>query len=173
MILRPVVLLGAYDSRNYAQLFTALASQRWMPVLPGAMEFCHAGTVAEAHVRAYASGLCGACYMLSGPSVSWLQLSQAIARLVHVPLPRHVTPRALLLTIAHLRVWCAAWTGEDPLLTPQLVRLLSAGGHTPLTDIRTAYGHLGYASPSLEAMLDDCYAWLCQEGHLFPSQPPR
>lgn len=163
VILRPAIVIGAYDYNSYSQIFTAMQRGRRL-VLPGAIEFCHAKDVAKAHIRAYEVG--HGTYTLGGQMHTWLRVFRKIARLVGVKPPERETPLWALYAIAGAAECSAYLTGRKPLLTADLVRLLAAGGSTPADDAAKAKRDLGYESAPLDCMLRDCYQWLLGEGRV-------
>jgi dihydroflavonol-4-reductase len=162
----PAIIVGAFDYNNYSQIFTSMDSGMTLPVLPGSIEFCHARDVARAHISAFEKGRNGEYYCLGGPTASWLEVYEKIARLLNVPPRKRQTPLWVLYAYSYPVLWMSYLTRKPPAITPQLVRLLEPGGTTPVEEVRKSKVDLGYQSSSLDEMLKDCYEWLVKEGLL-------
>ena len=132
-ILRPAIVIGAYDWNNYSRLFETRFT------LPGKLEFCHARSVADAHVAAV--GRTGE-YTLGGVPARWLEVSQKIAKLRGWGRPI-VIPQFVLPLI----------------LGKELAKLLKYGETDPVERQR-ALDDLGYESSGLDTMLEDCWDWM-------------
>jgi nucleoside-diphosphate-sugar epimerase len=172
VILRPVLVIGAYDYNGYSNIFTSMAAGKWLGVLPDGIEFSHAQDVARAHVRAYEHGRTGERYVLHGHRVSWLEVYQKTAKLTQAPPPQRTTPLWLISIVSHPMLWFSYLSRKRPLVTPELVRLIKSGGNTPLVEIQKTERDLGYRSAGIDRMLNDCHAWLVKEG-LLPCKYPK
>lgn len=165
VILRPIIVIGAYDYNSYSQIFTAIANQKLNGVFPGRIDFCHARDVAKAHVSAYEKGRAGEAYLLAGPNASWLQLVQKIGQRLGVQTLEKSTPLWQLFLLSYPALWISYLTRKKPMITPQLVRLLGTG-LTPASEFCKANKELGYESSSLDDMINDCMEWMESEGML-------
>jgi dihydroflavonol-4-reductase len=163
VITHPIIVVGAYDYNSYSQIFTALASRRWTPVIPGSLQFCHARDVARGHIGAFAKGRKGEGYMLGGPWASWLEVYQKIARLLNVPPPKKAMPYWTIYSASFVTEWISYFTRRKPFFTSQLARLLRPGQtFTPECECK-AKDEFGYHSASVDEMLKDCYDWMVNE----------
>ena len=167
VILQPIIVVGAYDYNSYAQIFTELKHGTYKLAFPGKIAFCHAGDVARAHIQAYEKGRTGEHYVLGGPYVTWLEAIQLIAKAVGTTSRIRTAPPWLLHLVSRYFAFVSFFTGKKPLLTPELVRLVTERcADVSYYDKRKAKLHLGYESRPLAMMIQDCYEWLVREGRI-------
>jgi nucleoside-diphosphate-sugar epimerase len=166
VLLHPIIVMGAYDHNSYAQLFSWLKSGVIKAVFPGRIAFCHAADVARAHIQPFEKGRSFESYVLGGTYTTWLDAFQRIARRIGCKPPRRVWWGAELKPAALAMSAAALVTGRKPLITRDLVALLHDAPDVSFCEKRRAFEELGYESRSLDAMIDDCYNWLVQEGRL-------
>ncbi len=165
VILQPIIILGPYDYNNYSTIFRNMKHRFSRVCFPGRIAFCHAGDVARAHVQAFEKGRRGEHYVLGGTYTTWFEAFQKICRRLDVPDPV-VLPKPVLAVIARCMAAVSAVTGKEPLLTPDLVRLLKDSCDVVDYEKWKAREELGYESRDLDTMVEDCYQWLVQAGLL-------
>jgi dihydroflavonol-4-reductase len=165
VILNPANIIGPQDRSGWSRFFGLIERGRLPGVPPGRASFCHAREVAAAELAAWEQGRCGHHYLLGGADASFLELVQAVGRLLGRPTPNRTTPAWLSKMAGHLALWVSYLTGREPELTPEKARLLSA---ELVCSSRKAERELGYRPVPLETMLADCHRWLLDQGLLRP-----
>lgn len=78
-----------------------------------------------------------------------------------------VLPQSMLHCYAFLEEMLAPVFGREPDVTRDAVELLSQNIYC---DTRRAVRELGYKPQPMEAMLNDCMAWMLEQGLLQPRQ---
>jgi nucleoside-diphosphate-sugar epimerase len=165
VVLHPIIVMGAYDWNNYAQIFANMKNSPIRICFPGKIAFCHAADVARAHILAYERGRRGEHYVLDGTHTTWLVVSRNICRRLEVGDPV-VAPKGFLLLVSRFMDFGALLTKRKPLLTPELVRLLDDAPDVTEHEKWKTRHDLGYSSRPLDAMIEDCHNWLVKEGVL-------
>lgn len=161
IIMKPCVLLGKYD-RNYIKLFDLVNKSKFKIIFPGSIEFCHIEDVAQAHVRAYYDGKIGEKYILGGRYHTWLELFQWIYSLLKEPYPVKPSSIRYLKFVARLSQLKGFLTRSSPLLTTELVDLLTCGKKLRDFEVKKAEKDLGYHCRSLETMVKDMFDYWIQ-----------
>ncbi|MGH8455738.1 MAG: NAD-dependent epimerase/dehydratase family protein [Stenotrophobium sp.] len=163
VIVNPSNIMGAHDTSNWSRMFRLVQSGRLPAVPPGGGSFCHAREVARAHIAAAERGRIGANYLLGGADTSYLGLVQGMSR--EMGLKRRVIalPPRVLGVYARIEEWLAPVFGREPDVTRDAVALLSLNLYC---NTRRAVDELGYRPQPLQAMLQDCHAWMLKEGLL-------
>lgn len=163
VIVNPSNIIGCYDTQNWSRMFLLVAEKRLPGVPPGGGSFCHARAVARAHIVAAEKGRIGANYLLGGAEASYRRLVQQMAEIVGYRARFVALPPRLLALYAHAEEWLAAIFGREPDVTADAVTLLSRNIYC---SSKRAVQELDYRPEPLEAMLRDCYEWLCSAGLL-------
>ncbi len=163
VILNPCHILGRYDSRNWGRMVRMVHARRLPGIPPGSGVFCHAGAVADAHIAAAESATAAGNYLLPGPAASYAEVIRTIGRVAGRPVPKLVLPPWLFRALAHAYNAIGNLRGTEPELTPQAAHLMLANGRVASD---RAARELGYRSPDLEFMVQDCYDWMKRAGLL-------
>ncbi len=163
VILNPANIVGRYDIRNWARMFTIVASGKLPGAPPGEGSFAHVRAVARAHVAARERGRTGENYLLGGVDATYRDVVERIGGLVGREGPVRVTPCWLLHLLGRASTGIARFTGKEPDITPEAVAIVCA---RLVCSSRKAVEELGYRPEPLEAMLADCHAWLAEQGLL-------
>ena len=163
VIVNPGHIVGRYDTHNWARMIAMTVKGTIPGVPPGGGSFCHAAAVADAMIAAATRGRAGQNYLLGGADASFLKVFQIIGRLTGKTVPKRAMPAAALRLYARLLTGIAALTGREPQVTPDTVAIVT--GHAKLSSER-AIRELGYQPVSLDAMLEDAYRWMKDEGML-------
>jgi dihydroflavonol-4-reductase len=100
---------------------------------------------------------------LGGADASFVEVFQAIGRLTGSKVPRRAMPAVALRLYARVLAGIAAVTGREPEITPDIVAVVT--GHPGLNCSR-AVRELGYRPVALDAMLEDAFGWMKDEGLL-------
>lgn len=163
VIVNPGHMIGRYDTRNWARMIEMTVKGTIPGVPPGAGSFCHATAVADAMIAAVVRGRPGQNYLLAGADASFVEVFRIIGRLTGRGVPKRAMPAAALRLYARLLTGIAAITGREPQITPAIADVVT--GQARFSSAR-AIRELGYQPVSLEAMLEDSYRWMNDEGLL-------
>ncbi|MBL6615004.1 MAG: NAD-dependent epimerase/dehydratase family protein [Reyranella sp.] len=127
------------------------------------LNFVHVDDVAEGHLLAFEKGRIGERYILGGENLTLQQLLAAVAELAGRKAPRIKLPRAPLMPLAFAAERMARFTGKEPLLTLDGLRM--SRYHMFFTSAK-AERELGYRSrPSREGVAD-ALTWFRTAGYL-------
>jgi nucleoside-diphosphate-sugar epimerase len=170
VIFNPAHILGRYDYKGWGRMFAMVANRKLPGIPPGAGSFCHAEAVARAMIAAVDRGRVGHNYLLGGCDASFADVTRFIGDLAGQPIPRRTLTPFSIRVAARFRAIVAAFTGEEPDLTPQAAELMLAHPRIVSTKARD---ELGYQPTSLRLMLDDAYRWLKGEGFLIAPEPAQ
>jgi nucleoside-diphosphate-sugar epimerase len=163
VILNPGHIIGRYDTHNWARMILMAARGTLPGVPPGAGSFCHGAAVAKAMIAAAERGRAGQNYLLGGADASFLDVVRTIGRIAGKKVPKRPMPAAALKLYARVVTGLAALTGREPQVTPDAAAIVT--GHARIDSSR-AIRELGYQPVALEAMLQDSYRWMKDEGML-------
>lgn len=164
IVLHPCAIFGAYDKSSWSKLFLEIERGLPLPVAPpGGIDTCHAAGVAAAHLAAFHRAPRNRHYILGGPAVSYLELAQAVARILCRPGPRVTLPAPLFKLFGYAEFAVSALLRRTPVFTPHTITLMSEKFHA---NSGRAIAELGYCASSLDEMLIDCYCWMVRAGML-------
>jgi nucleoside-diphosphate-sugar epimerase len=163
VIVNPGHIIGRYDTHNWARMILMTVKGTIPGVPPGSGSFCHAAAVAKAMIAAAERGRAGQNYLLGGADASFLEVFGVIGRLAGKKVPRRAMPAVALRLYARLSTGIAALSGREPQVTPDAAAIVTA--HARIDSSR-AIRELGYQPVSLEAMIEDAYRWMKDEGIL-------
>lgn len=164
VILKPIIVIGAYDYNSYSQIFLTLKKSPLQFCFPGRIAFCHAKDVASAHLQAFYRGRCCEHYVLGGDYDSWRNLFEKIAQRMNIKVKIFIAPKWLLRLSSYFFTIISLITRKKPLLSPALVKLLKDCPNVTYDEKRKAELELDYKSSSLDVMIEDCYNWMEKEG---------
>lgn len=162
VILRPIIVVGKYDTNNYSQFFSMIRDGKLPFSIPGTLEFCNAGDVAKAHLSAFHNGLRGDIYWLGGEFLSWHEFFVRIAVLLNVKPPRKSPPIFVWKVLSHLIFTWSRITKSPVTITPDLIRLLGDGQPLNIDAVEKSKHVLGYVSKPLDHSLLECFEWMRQ-----------
>lgn len=163
VVLNPAHILGPGDTHNWARLFLLVDSGRLPGAPPGSGAFADVREVARAHVNAWRYAIPGSRYLLGGEHATFLELVQAIARVLGREAPQRALSASLLRMYARTLDMVSSVTRREPDVTPQSVALTC---HHLRVDSSLAMRELDYRVTPLEVLVDDTCAWLRAQGHL-------
>lgn len=163
VILKPGIVVGAYDYNSYSQIIKMLKSKGPKIIFPGGAVFCHARSVAQGHIQGFEKGRKGESYELGGPFATWLQFCQRVCGFLNVSPPRSATPYSIMEILSYLMLWSSYIFNFKPPLTPGLVGLMKVSVDADPLEVAKSRDELGYESSSLDAMIEDCYQWMLKE----------
>lgn len=163
VIINPANILGRYDHNNWSRLFQ-LVQQRRLPGMPdGGGSFCHANSVAQAHLAAAQQGRIGSNYLLGGEDAAYLTLVKRVAKALGRTVAPRPLPVAVLSAYARLEETLAPVFRREPDLTRETVTLLSSNIYC---DTSRAVDELGFECVDMDSMLNDTIEWMLSEGML-------
>jgi dihydroflavonol-4-reductase len=127
------------------------------------LNLVHVDDVAAGHLLAMQKGAIGERYILGGQNASLREMLAAIAALTGRRAPTVSLPRAPLYPLAWAAEAAARFTGKEPFITRDALKM--ASHHMFFTSAK-AQRELGYtARPYIEA-LADALAWFRAQGYL-------
>ncbi|MGH6829203.1 MAG: hopanoid-associated sugar epimerase [Rhizomicrobium sp.] len=126
------------------------------------LNLVHVDDVAEGHFLALERGRIGENYILGGDDVSLATMLADIARLAGRRPPRLRLPRAPLFPLAAAFEKLARWTGKEPLLTTDALRMSRYRMYFSSAKSRR---ELGYGARPYQDGLKDAYAWFADHGY--------
>ncbi len=160
VFMNPAAIVGPYDYHNWSRLIKMVYEDKLPGVPPGATTFCHARSVAKAHIDAVELGQTGENYILGGVHATQLEFVQQIARTVEKPLPEKAMPAILLKTLGRVSMWVSYLTGREPDLTPENAAIVCDRTQAA-TD--KAVKELNYQPGDFKKMVEDCVEWMRKE----------
>lgn len=161
VILNPGHIVGPGDTRNWVQLIQKIADQQLPGIPSGSGNFIHVDDVAEAHVRAFESGIDGERYLLGGDRASFLEFIQITQDLLGLKRSQKFTPDWIFKTIEPLQRLISSITGNEPTLTPEKILILT---HQIQADDSKARKAFQMEFKPLRVAISDTIDWMRQEG---------
>ncbi len=127
------------------------------------LNLVHVDDVATGHLLALKHGRVGERYILGGEDVSLRRMLTDIAGLVGRKPPTLNLPRAPLYPLAIFAEAFGRWTGKEPMLTRDALKMAS---HRMFFSSQKARTELGYAARPYQQGLADALTWFRAEGYL-------
>lgn len=149
--LHPSHLLGPHDRAGWIKMFDDAMAGKLKAAPVGRANFCSVESVARAHVAAALLPNPAPRYVLGGPTVTYLEMFNAIATRMGAKPVTATVPPPVLKTVATLSNWWSQVSGQRPELTPGLAEILCGD---MLADDRLACRDLGYRSEALSSLLE-------------------
>ncbi len=125
------------------------------------LNLVHVDDVAQGHLLAFDRGQVGQRYILGGQDVDLGTMLAEIARLVGRKPPTVKLPRGPLFPLAHAAEAVARWTGKEPFVT---VDALKMAKYRMYFSSAKAERELGYRARPHQEALADALAWFRQAG---------
>jgi len=166
VIVKPIIVMGKYDYNSYQQIFEGIKSGKIRRAFPGTFVFCHATDVANGHIQAYKHGRKGESYLFGGPHVTWVELFNKISLLCGARPITKAYPKWLLYCVATILEKISYFTRKKPMMTPEVVYLLTMKLKNKLdvelaaTEELKTFTELGNKSASIDAKVQEAYKWL-------------
>ena len=154
VIVNPSTPIGPRDIKPTptGRIIVEAASGRMPAFVDTGLNLVHVDDVAEGHLLAFEKGRIGSSYILGGENVSLKEMLHVIAGLAGRKPPRVQLPQAPLYPLAHAAEAIARWTGKEPFLTVDALKMSTH--HMFFTSSR-AQAELGYhARPYAEGLAD-------------------
>jgi dihydroflavonol-4-reductase len=165
VILNPANIIGPHDAHNWGRSFRIVLEDKLPGIPPGKGSFAHVVEVAKAHVAAFEKGKTGENYNLGGPTATYQECFELIAKLLSVPLKAKPTPAVVLRLLGGYNNFVSHFTKQRPEISWEIAEILCGG---TLCTSDKAIRELGYKTTSLERMFGDCYQWLAANGFIKP-----
>ena len=165
VIVNPSTPIGPRDVRPTptGRVIVEAARGRMPGFVDTGLNLVHVDDIAAGHLAALRRGRIGERYILGGENVPLSRLLADIARLVGRRAPRLRLPRGAIWPIALGAEAVARWTGREPFVNRDALRMAA---HHMFFDDGKARRELGYLSrPYLEG-LADAIGWFEAAGYL-------
>ena len=165
VIVNPSAPVGPRDLRPTptGKMIVDAARGKMPAYVDTGLNLVHVDDVAEGHLLAYRRGRAGERYILGGENMSLREILGEIAALAGRKPPRVRLPHGLILPVAYAMEAVARFTGAEPTVTVDGVRL--ARKHMYFTSAK-AERDLGYRFRPARAALADAVAWFKTHGYL-------
>src|SRR5262249_44714646 len=165
IIVNPTTPIGPRDIRPTptGRILLDAARGRIPAFVDTGLNFAHVDDIAEGHLLAFEKGRIGERYILGGDNVHLHELLATVAKVAGRRPPRIRLPRRPLYPLAFGAEAFARFTGKEPLLTVDGLRL--ARYHMFFTSAK-AVRELGYRSRPYQEGVVDALAWFRQAGYL-------
>jgi dihydroflavonol-4-reductase len=165
VIVNPTTPIGPRDIRPTptGRILLDAARGRIPAFVATGLNFAHGDDIAEGHVLAFERGRIGERYILGGQNLSLQELLAAVAGLTGRRAPRIKLPRGPLLPLAFGAEAVARFTGKEPLLTVDGLRM---SRYQMFFTSAKAERELGYRSRPYQEGVVDALAWFRQAGYL-------
>ena len=165
VIVNPSAPIGPRDVRPTptGRIIVEAASGRMPGYVDTGLNLVHVDDVAAGHLLALRHGEIGERYILGGENVFLRTMLADIAEMVGRPPPRLKIPVAVTYPVAFVAEFVARFTGREPFVTLDSVRLAS---HRMFFDDTKARRALGYVSRPYREAIADAIAWFRAGGYL-------
>jgi len=165
VIVNPSGPIGPRDVKPTptGRIIVEAASGRMPGYVDTGLNLVHVDDVAAGHLLALRHGEIGERYILGGDNVYLRTMLADIAEMVGRPPPRLKIPVAVTYPVAFVAELAARFTGREPFVTLDSVRLASQRMFFDDTKARSA---LGYVSRPYREAIADAIAWFRAGGYL-------
>jgi dihydroflavonol-4-reductase len=165
IIVSPTTPIGPRDIRPTptGRILLDAARGRIPAFVDTGLNFVHVDDVAAGHLLAFEKGQIGERYILGGENLTLRQLLGTIAELAGRKAPRLRLPRAPLMPLAYAAERVAHFTGKEPLLTLDGLRM---SRYRMFFTSAKAERELGYRSRPYREGVVDALSWFRTAGYL-------
>lgn len=165
IIVAPSTPIGPRDIKPTptGRIIIEAASGRMPAFVDTGLNLVHVDDVAEGHFLAMERGKIGENYILGGEDVTLAQMLADIALLSGRRAPGINLPRGPLFPLAYLAEAAARFTGKEPFLTVDALRM---SRYRMYFSSGKAQRELGYAARPYREGLKDAHAWFAANGYL-------
>jgi dihydroflavonol-4-reductase len=165
VIVNPSTPIGPRDVKPTptGRILVEAASGRMPAFIDTGLNLVHVDDVARGHLQAWRHGRIGERYILGGQDVTLGDMLGMIARLVGRKPPTLELPRAPLFPLAHAAEFLARFTGKEPFVTVDGLRMAK---YRMFFSSAKAEWELGYAARPYPEALADALDWFRQAGYL-------
>ncbi len=163
VIVNPSTPIGPRDVRPTptGRIIVEAANGRMPAFVDSGLNLVHVDDVAAGHLAALAHGRIGERYILGGEDVTLADMLRRIADLLGRSPPTIALPRAPLFPLAWLNERLASFTGKEPFLTLDGLRMAK---HRMFYSSAKAQAELGYRARPYDAAIEDAIAWFRAAG---------
>ena len=165
VIVNPTTPIGPRDIKPTptGRILLDAARGRIPAFVDTGLNFAHVDDIAEGHLLAFERGKIGERYILGGENVPLHKLLATIADAAGRRAPRIRLPRGPLFPLAYGAEAVARFTGKEPLLTVDGLRM--SRYHMFFTSAK-AERELGYRARAYQEGVIDALAWFRKAGYL-------
>lgn len=165
VIVNPSTPIGPRDVRPTptGRIIVEAASGRVPGFVDTGLNLVHVDDVAQGHIAALRNGRIGERYILGGENVELSRMLAEIAAQVGRKAPRFRIPRQAVWPIALGAETMARWTGREPFINRDALRMSK---HRMFFDDSKARRELGYTSRPYAEGLVDAIGWFKAAGYL-------
>ena len=165
VMVAPSTPIGARDIKPTptGRIIVEMANGKMPAFLDTGLNLVHVDDVAEGHFLALEKGKTGENYILGGTDVSLQTMLGDIAMLAGRKAPRLKLPRAPLFPLAYVAEAVARFTGKEPFLTADALRM---SRYHMFFSSEKAKAALGYSARPYVKGLEDAMAWFGANGYL-------
>lgn len=165
VIVNPSGPVGPFDVRPTptGRIIIEAASGRMPAFVDTGLNMVHVDDVAAGHMLAMESGRVGERYILGGQNASLAEILATIARIAGRRPPRIRVPRALVFPVALGAEAAARFTGREPFLTRDGLRMSK---YRMFFSSEKAEAELGYRARPYEEGVRQAIEWFRTAGYL-------
>jgi dihydroflavonol-4-reductase len=165
VIVAPSTPIGPRDIKPTptGRIIVEAAAGRMPAFVDTGLNLVHVDDVAEGHFLALERGTIGENYILGGADVTLAQMLADIAALAGRRAPTVKLPRGPLFPLAFAAEAAARFTGKEPFLTADALRM---SRYQMYFSSAKAKRDLGYAARPYQEGLKDAHAWFAANGYL-------
>ena len=168
VIVNPSTPIGPRDVKPTptGRIIVEAASGRIPGFVDTGLNLVHVDDVADGHLAALRRGVVGQRYILGGQDVLLADMLADIAHLAGRRPPRWRIPRRAIVPFAHVAEIAARFTGREPMLTLDGLRMSE---HHMFFSSAKAERELGYRARPYREALADAVGWFRDAGYLASS----
>jgi dihydroflavonol-4-reductase len=165
VIVNPSTPIGPRDVKPTptGRIIVEAASGRIPGFVDTGLNLVHVDDVADGHLTALRRGAIGQRYILGGQDVFLADMLADIANLVGRRPPRWRIPRAAVVPMAYVAEGIARFTGREPLMTLDGLRMSE---HHMFFSAAKAERELGFRARPYREALADAIKWFAQAGYI-------
>jgi dihydroflavonol-4-reductase len=165
VIVNPSTPIGPRDVKPTptGRIIVEAASGRIPGFVDTGLNLVHVDDVADGHLAALRRGAIGQRYILGGQDVFLADMLADIANLVGRRPPRWRIPRAAIVPMAYVAEGIARFTGREPLMTLDGLRMSE---HHMFFSAAKAERELGFRARPYREALADAIKWFAQAGYI-------
>jgi dihydroflavonol-4-reductase len=165
VIVNPSTPIGPRDVKPTptGRIIVEAASGRIPGFVDTGLNLVHVDDVADGHLAALRRGTIGQRYILGGQDVFLADMLADIANLVGRRPPRWRIPRAAVVPMAYVAEGIARFTGREPLMTLDGLRMSE---HHMFFSAAKAERELGFRARPYREALADAIKWFAQAGYI-------
>jgi dihydroflavonol-4-reductase len=165
VIVNPSTPIGPCDVKPTptGRMIVEAAAGRMPAFVDTGLNMVHVDDVAAGHLMAFERGRIGERYILGGQNASLAEILATVAAQMGRRAPRLKLPRTAVMPVALASEFAARWTGREPLVTMDGLRL--SKNRMYFTTAK-AERELGYRARPYAEGIKDAIAWFRQAGYL-------